>query len=433
MNNPRDGSDRGYSAENFESPGRSDLESYATLWGLLRRAKLNEDDRLTDREIFLIYMTCSVPYVDWTLVYKALPEMTLTTDQLHESARKAAALPSDPWSGIRSWRTRTRVPVILADLFRGSCFGHSAMETSLYEDLQDLTCSIPCWTMAYDVMAFHLVGTPYLVSVIEDPQSPFVLGRVPCSEREKFKSGLESLAKKWASTDPVLVATETALMIRDCQYPFLDSLSGNYVVMSGLKQQQELHVSMMRVRSSAAASAKGSRPVMGLITGPPTLCWSVSIERTLADDPRFRRYKQHKGWPAFHPSRDTVEAYLADMCNGDLVVAEDCKNMSSKDVLELVRRLAPYLQVTIILDGEQGKTFVRAMSTTATPQQLSGWSTLDVAQRLLVAHHPQWQTHYSHAWNLDRTTITEITAYREKWPRLPGNLFGVEAEDQDNQ
>jgi hypothetical protein len=221
-------------------------------------------------------------------------------------------------------------------------------------------------------------------------------------------------------------------MIWNCKYPFLDSLSGNFVIMGGLKQQEhtrELPVSMMRVRSSSPATG-GNRQVMGVITGPATLAWSVSIERALADDPRFRRYKQYKGWPAFHPSRDTLEAYLTDMCNGDLVVAEDCKGMSSKDVLELIRRLAPYMQMDVILAGEQGKTFLRAMSTTATPQQMASWTTLDVAHRLLVTHHPQWQTHYSHAWNLDRTTITELTLYREKWPRLPANLFATDAENE---
>ncbi len=74
-------------------------------------------------------------------------------------------------------------------------------------------------------------------------------------------------------------------------------------------------------------------------------------------------------------------------------------------------------------ETEQAKAFYTAVTATATPQQLGNWTTADVAQRMVVAHHPDWSTHYAHAWGLDPATATEISTYLKRYPGLPGDFF----------
>jgi hypothetical protein len=103
-------------------------------------------------------------------------------------------------------------------------------------------------------------------------------------------------------------------------------------------------------------------------------------------------------------------------------VLEDYTAIPSRELLELAVRLAPYTQPAVLNGTEQGKAFIDAVMRTASPQQSAGWTTEDMAFRMLVAHHPEWQTHYAHAWTADRTTVNEIAAYLKKWPHLPANF-----------
>ena len=427
-----------------QGAGQGELERYATLWGLVRLAQVNEDDRMTDRELFLLNLVCSVNYVDWTRVYKGFPDMRLTLDQLMQASRKVGH-PGDTFSVDKSWPARLRDPSVVSSLFCGACFSEAAKQTTLYKELHEVLAPVEFCTDALEVMAFHLVGAPNLVSVVEDPRSPFVAHRIPNVRREMMITALQYLHQKWSKNNPEQVSAEAVVMIRDCQHPFLDALSGEaHTIMNALLHKQkpssssssssssQFQQSMMRAPSSASARAKVSaRQALGTLKAVETRPWSMAIELQMADNPRFRRYKQVKGWPAFHPSHDTVVTYLNEMSTGsNPAVLEDCKSMSSKETIQLVTVLAPYVEADIFLHSAQGRDFVRAMTATATPQQVSSWSTLDAAQRLLVAHHPDWQTHYSHAWNLDRTTITEMIAYRERWPTLPVKLFAPGQGDE---
>lgn len=132
----------------------------------------------------------------------------------------------------------------------------------------------------------------------------------------------------------------------------------------------------------------------------------------------------------FYPSRDTVTAYLGEMTRVNSPVDLDCREMSSPELVQMATRLAPHVEATIFTQTQQGKDFLRASLATATLQQQGSWSTLDIAQRMIVAHHPDWQTHYAYAWGLDRTTSVEITAYRERWPHLPEGLLAELGADE---
>ena len=381
-----------------------------------------------------MYLTCSVPFVSWTLVYKAMEGSTLllTVDQLIQSARKAAN-PYDVMTPDKSWRSRLRRSGAFSEIFCGASFGVRARQTTLYKELQSALAPAQLNCDALDVVCFHLVGVPNPVAVIEDADSPFLSERVPVARREKVIDALRQLHQKWSNNNAAQVSAETAVLIEDCVYPVLDLLgeANDRTIVEDLRKR----LASLQHPMSSSSLGTGSRSTAGRSNAATTMRihatqrWGMDIERQMADDPRFRRYKQSKGWQAFYPSRETVLAYLTDMTDGKPAVVEDCRAMSSKEVVQLVSKLAPHIEADIFSSTEQGKDFVRAMTSTATLQQMSNWSTADAAQRMLVAHHPDWQTHYTHAWNLDRTTATEIGAYRQRWPKLPDRLIAGQGGD----
>jgi hypothetical protein len=426
--------------DNPTSHGQAELERFAKLWGLVRLAQVNEDDRMADRELFHLSLVCSMNFVDWTRVYKAFPDTQLTLDQLMQAARKVGH-PGESFSVDKSWPVRMRDASVMAELFCGACFSEAAKQTTLYKELHEALAPVEYCTDALEVVAFHLVGVPNLVAVVEDLRSPFVLQRMPNARREMVIDILRRLHGKWSKNNADQVSAEVVIMISECQYPFLDTMSDAYTTIKSLTQKQKnagtgntTTTTRPSATLSAAARAKmSSQQALGTLNMSVPRPWSLAVERAMADNPRFRRYKQRKGWPAFYPSRETVLAYLNEMSIGDKDVVEDCKTMSSRDLIQLTLVLAPHVETVLFVQTAQGKDFVRAMTATATPQQISSWSTLDAAQRLLVVHHPDWQTHYSHAWNLDRTTVTEMTAYRERWPKLPDPLLAHSDDDEDSK
>jgi hypothetical protein len=411
--------------ENPSRPAQAELERYATLWGLARLAQVNEDDRLSDRELLVLHLTCSLSFVDWTRVYKALPDTRFTLDQLLQAARKAGPF-SNGATVDKTWCTCSRQAAVVAQLFAGAAFGTRAKETTLYKELHAGLEPVAFCTDSLEVVAFHLVGVSAAVSVVEDVHSPFVQNRVPVARREILIEVLTRLRAKWSTNNAEQVSMEAAVMIEDCQYPFLDGLSGKYTVMSALQRNAAIMVkSMMRVPSSSPAP----RTATGTIKVLTSKAWTKETERAFADNPRLQRYKRRKGWQPFYPSRATVLAYLNDMVMGDEEVRADCMTMTSPEWIQFVERLAPYVQTDIFTQRAQGKDFVAAMTITATHQQVGNWSTLDAAKRMLVVCHPDWQTHYAHGWSLDRPTLTEIAKYRRQWPTLPDPLLMEAQED----
>ena len=287
--------------DNSSSRGQAELERYATLWGLVRLAQVNEDDRMTDQELFHLNLVCSVNYVDWTRVYKAFPDMRLTMDQLMQASRKVGHL-GDTFTVDKSWPARMRDASVAASLFCGACFSDQAKQTTLYKELHEALAPVEYCTDALEVVAFHLVGAPNLVSVVEDLRSPFVLQRIPSARREMIIVALQVLHRKWSKNNPDQVSSEAVVMIHECRYPFFDALSGDaYTIMNALLQRQRtsssssspsFHQAMMRVPSSASARAKISAlQAVGTIKANETQPWSLAIELQMADNPRFRRYK----------------------------------------------------------------------------------------------------------------------------------------------
>ena len=397
---------------------RTELERFSTLWGLDRLARATDEDRLSNGELLQMYLACSVVFVRWSLVYKAMPDLSMSMDQLLQATRKAGH------STDASEFFRSRQTAVVAQLFYGAMFREAAKQTTLYHELHAVLEHSGLYSETLEVLAFHLVGASNLVAVVEDPQSPFVLERIPCGHREALVENLRRLHAKWAGNNAAQVSIETATMIVECDYPVLAHMEPHHIM-------RDLHRRKTPGAGSVSVKTKslGSTRLVGVKTHV-TLAWTSECERMWAEDPRFRRYKQSKGWQAFYPSRDTVLAYLSDMTAGDPTVVKDCKTMNSPELIQLANRLAPYVEADIFIQTPQGKDFLRAMSATATLQQIGSWSTLDVARRMIVAHHPDWQTDYSFAWNLDRTTCTEIAAYREHWPHLPLKLLAEHKETE---
>jgi hypothetical protein len=415
--------------DNVGHHARAELIRFATQWGLVRLAQVNEDDRLSDSELLTMDLACSVSYVDWKSVYRNLPETRLTLEQLLQAARKAGHH-HDSASADKLWARRLRQDQGVADLFAGASFSAEAKQTMLYQELHGATEGLLMGNESLEVAAFHLVGVTNVVAVVEGCHSPFVLERMPGVRRSMLVEALETLHTKWTSNNADQVSRETALLIAGCVYPFLQTLPSQHTIMDGLQKQKAATTGSGTPSAVERGKSKGGRQFSWVLATHVTRAWDMNVERKIADDQRFRRYKQHKGWQPIYPSWDTLVAYLQDMCNGEPWVTADCMAMSSQDVLALATMVAPYADGTLYNRTQQGKDFVRVVLVTATSQQAEGWSTLDAVQRMLVAHHPDWQTHYSHAWNVDRTTITEMQAYHKAWPQLPlEQLFPAPAED----
>jgi len=404
--------------ETSTTEARCELERFARLWGLDRLARTTDDDRLGNEELLRMYLVCSVLFVRWSLVYKAMPELSMSLDQLLQASRKAGH------SADVSEFFRSRQPPVVAQLFCGATFRDAAKQTTLYQELHAVMEHACMYSESLEVLAFHLVGAPNLVAVVEDPQAPFVLSRIPSAHRETLVENLRRLHAKWAGNNADQVSSETATMIAACDYPVLAQMEPHHILCD-MHRRKTTGAGSTSVKAKSSASTR----LVGVKTHA-TLPWTSECERLWAEDPRFRRYKQSKGWQAFYPSRDAVLAYLNDMTAGETNVVKDCKGMDSAEVVQLANRLAPYVEASIFVQTPQGKDFLRAMSATATLQQIGSWSTLDVARRMIVAHHPDWQAHYSYAWNLDRTTSTEIAAYREQWPHLPLGLLAEHKETE---
>ena len=397
---------------------RLELERFVNVWGLDRlTTKSGEEDSLSNGELLQMYLACSVLFVRWTLVYKALPDLSLSTDQLLQASRKAAS--SSDNSGDRSGFFGSRQPRALSQLCAGASFRQLAKDTTLFRELEEALAPAQFESPALLVMAFHLVGAHNLVAAVEDPHSLFVCNRIPVSRREASIEALRRLQLKWSGNNADQVSAEAALLICECDYPVLGTLGlGGSVLDEMHKRRSQASSGPIPIRAKTLASTRSAG--VRLHTTQP---WSSTSERRWADEPRFQRYKQVRGWMPFYPSRDTVLAYLSEMTRANSPVATDCRDMGSPELVQMAAQLAPHVESTLFAQTQQGKDFVRAMSATATLQQMGSWSTLDAAQRLIVAHHPDWQTHYAHAWGLDRTTSVEIAAYRERWPHLPEGLM----------
>ena len=114
---------------------RAELERFATLWGLDRLTRANEDDRLTNGELLSMYLACSVVYVPWSRVYKAMPWLPLSFDQLMQSSRKTGS-GLDGAAADKSRFFHSRQAAVVAQLFNGACFTDKAKQTTLYEELE---------------------------------------------------------------------------------------------------------------------------------------------------------------------------------------------------------------------------------------------------------------------------------------------------------
>lgn len=277
---------------------------------------------------------------------------------------------------------------------------------------QELRAIVPELLLdSWDVMLFHLVGTSNVMHVLDDPALGLTRMLLD-QERRQLAADLQCLASKWALCKE---KTQIMILLVDCHYPVLEQLGSDPIV-----QQPHQRAAVPSRRTAAA-----SRSTVSEVTAfPPHASspWTTAVERRFAEDARFRRYKQRKGWPAYYGSRPTLESYLNDVKNGDDDTLNDFRAMDSKEVIALAECLASHSDPAKLLNTEQCKHFANALVASAVPSQLKGWTTKDIAIRLFVAHHPEWQTHYSYAWNADRTTINEIAAYLERWPSLPSGF-----------
>jgi|WetSurMetagenome_2_1015567.scaffolds.fasta_scaffold00112_58 hypothetical protein len=425
---------------------KEELERFVNLMGLDRLTRGGDagdgkGEYLNNNELLCMYLAWSVIFTPWTLVYKAMEGLSLSLDQLSQAARKTghSSLPTS--GGARQIR-------VAAQLFCGAAFSDAAKQTVLYQELQAALAPIHQCAAdpSLEVLAFYLVGTSNVVALVEDPQSPFVLERMSRVQREMLVDALRDLNVKWSINNPDQVSRDAATMIQECSYPVLNIMEvEEFDILDQLHKRQQRSAtrtgSTGSTTTKSAASLAAGETVRVKNANPnstrgvhikvhATQPWTMANEREWADYAPFAAYKRRKGWRPFYPARDTALAYLTDMSAGDASVTSDCKGMTSQEVIEFVRRLAPHVEgAAIFAHSQQGTDFLRAMSATATLQQMGGWTTLDAAQRLLVVHRPDWQTHYDYAWHLDRTTSTELAAYLQRWPRLPEKLLAEQEQD----
>ncbi len=146
-------------------------------------------------------------------------------------------------------------------------------------------------------------------------------------------------------------------------------------------------------------------------------------ERAFADDPLFRAYKSQKKLAAYYPSTPTVRAYLKDVNNSDKAAGSSYLALSTQELIKLADRIASHTSPSVVLDTEQGRAFTAAVSGSVPAPQLTNWTTRDVLQRMLVAHHPLWKAHFSTAWSPDRTVYDEVDAYLKEYPQFPDALI----------
>jgi hypothetical protein len=389
---------------------RRELDSYAKHWGLALLVHPNEDDSIGNGELLRSYLASSVAFVDWTAVYRAIGSCSnnVSLDQLLQSARKACPVGE---TIDKRYASRSRQPAVQAALLAGAYFEHGAKETLLYKELTRVLPTNLDATL--EVAAFHLVGVANAAILVEDPALGFTAALRP-RERKALVADLHTLHGQWKSCNSGQVAREAGLMIERCVYPVLDEL-GDTPIVAQCRQRQERAAAGER----APASSAGRFTQTLAIKAHAPEAWNTAVERHFAEDERFRRYKASKGWRPFYGSRPTLAQYFADLAQREPTVLADYSSMTSAQLLQMAARLAPHTQPALLQNTEQGQAFVNAILGTATPQQAAGWTTKDVAQRMLVAHHPEWQTHYSYAWNPDRTTVAEISAYLAQWPHLP--------------
>lgn len=263
---------------------RLELERFVSVWGLDRLTKSSEEDSLTNVELLQMYLACSVLFVSWSLVYKALPDPSLSVEQLMQASRKAGSS-SGGDSGDKSGFFGSRQPLALSQLCRGASFQQLAQDTALFRELSEALAPAQIEAADLFVMAFHLVGAHNLVAVVEDPSSLFVLDRIPVSRRETVIEALRGLQHKWSRANASQVSAEAAILIRECEYPVLGGLGGNVLDDMHKRRSQLSAPISIRVKHAAGTRAVGVR-------AHATQPWSSECERQWADDPRFQRYKQ---------------------------------------------------------------------------------------------------------------------------------------------
>jgi len=389
---------RGLVVRNDSSLAQAELEKHVKHWGLDLVVLPDGEQALGNAQLLWGYLASSIAFCPWSDVYRGLDHnAVLSHGQLLRAARKACPVGD---TIDKRYAQRDRRPEVHAALLRGAEFGPSAKLTTLHSDLEAVLAKYPESLGAEAVSLFHLVGTPNMTRILDDPALGLVLAE---RHQRALVTDLDALAAKWAKQPRT--AAQTATMILDCTYPSL--------LRAAPIQGAVMHTSSTATQESIRSSSAPPEPAH------VAMPWNMESERRFAEDPRFRRYKKQKGWPPYHDSRSAVQQYLDDVDSRVCSVVEDYRCIESHELLDMTACLARHIGGTIFTQTEQGKSFVAAVLASATPQQQRSWTIGDMAQRLLVVHHPEWQQHYSFGWNSDPTTEGALEEYLEHWPALP--------------
>ncbi len=236
----------------------------------------------------------------------------MTLDQLKQSGRKSGQLTVD---GRCTAAARSLSGNVHATLFRGARFGAVAKETVMYKELLAvLPVGLPA---DLEVAAFHAVGAPNTSSLLTHHEAGFheLLYTRGC---ELLSAELRQLGRKWRETNAGHISKEAALMISDCEYPALAQLGDKSIVLA--LEQRRTGVDQRTPAAAAAATTGHDFSTLKLHTAK---AWDPVMERLLADDNRFRKHKERKGWPAFYSSRDAFMSYTADAAAKEPAVVED--------------------------------------------------------------------------------------------------------------
>jgi len=116
-----------------ENSARAELDKYGTRWGLQLLVLPDVDETISNEELLLSYLACSIAFTNWESVYRQLwsaREVRVSSDELVQTARKACPL-GDPIS--KRYASRSRDAKTHVALLQGAVFGETAKTTPMYQ------------------------------------------------------------------------------------------------------------------------------------------------------------------------------------------------------------------------------------------------------------------------------------------------------------
>ena len=365
-------------------------------------------------QLLCAYLACAIQSAKWELVYEEVDPVVAVSLLVYGGRKAGNAHPEN-------FAKRQREPLLYARLFSGATVVDPAVyENDVWKDFLSTIDDIPLITGAEHDHPYRDDGSEWILILLFHLTASGVpnIGMFVCDghfvkstrHRDMLISRLVALREKWRRSPSPALCKSFALCICGCAYPSIEAYEWkDFVPVS----------KALLAQPPPPSSPQGRDTQLFVVVQPPA--WNADTERLFAEEPMYREYKKNRGWPLYYDSRTTIRDFLSDTANPDWWTVDTPNN----EVVRLASQLAKHANPRTVTENKQGRTFARVMHRSVSKVVSRNWTSCDMIQRMIIAHHPRWKEVYAYAWSPDLTVENELTQYRKEYPALGTDLVAA--------